>query len=1011
MCAYVRALGVVRMSTIQRILSLVGVTLVAVLAFGAMTAAAGQIPPESIVVEAKEGSIDLSWSGAAPGSTFAVWRATDSTTGRARVIGFTEATSFIDMTAIVGAQYKYAVVTLGDDVDFAPGATDYTATSVSLTADNALSPHRSGARDPLHETCVRCHTISNPVPGTPLLADLDGTVTDQTALCGGCHYHEPVVQAFSVGVSGHTVPVGGSEGSVECGSCHDPHADVSSNGALLPSDIDTARVNGLCDLCHTGSSIAELSAPEKDLTGYPVSGTYPGPAVFESSAGNAHAALVDTTTPGSELSRPAGSCLYCHGAHRTASPYDGLLVIGDPAAVTVPNAASADVASLCATCHGWVAPSDTATPEEIAEWGVHLISSPGGTFEPGTSLPCYACHNPHGSARGNGANISDALGANLDPVNAQREFCFTCHSTSDGFGWDSDAAAYASIPVEEDEIFGLSRTAKVPGEVTGAVSKLAVPAIGRDLTKDFHSSTYTGIRICADCHTSAHHPELDGDGLTCYTCHSETMGMDKADPAKTETFHHVLGSSTTEYTGDPLLADYVAPSAGNGWTKTCLSCHTDHTDAGFEGTGPLRSSTEDSATATSDFMTAENPGVCVDCHGTALDRGPTGDQKKAFVRISGGAEVTTVKAIEATSYAASAHNYDVVTSGGWIGNCSKCHNSGEVAADGMSFTSSGVHESANRSLLALVGDDSASATWNTNPVERRNCLSCHARRGELAQSTIWGKELADKDWFGVKTMSARTIEYKNAAGAVIGTRNIDPQSVFSDMYRTTGVDLANPIAAGLRAPSGHQPEKPVVMGFQNILPEYKASTTSVRCSDCHDVHVSGELSRVAKADWPLTKQPLPVGGEGQAFIRNRINLNGVATDGSRLLTLNDYVFARDNPTSPEAVDILCMDCHVSLSSLHSASVHLSSFTPCVACHTPNPHGGGMSNLIADKGPEPMPIQHRMTWYEPWSNQINVPVAQVWSYTTMYGEGSMAACATDCHYTGPNSTLPGWENWR
>lgn len=987
-------------------------TTVVVFAFGALTASAAPVPAGSVTVAAQEKTINLSWPASTTGETFAVWRAVDATTARARVVGFTDAPTFIDSTAIVGARYKYAVVALGSTAMTAPAAADYTA-AVSFTADPmGVTPHRSGAFDPANETCVRCHSISDPIPGTALLVDLGGDVTTQTGLCADCHggVVEDPATGFSTGLSGHTValtdPV---DGALSCASCHDPHGDTAANGSLAPAFVErggerrevvATATNGLCDACHTA---ADATDPTWDPNGYPVTGRYPGGAVF-SSATNAHASLIDTNTPAGDITKPAGSCLYCHGPHRTAAPYDGLLVVGTASAPVIPNATQFDSAPLCADCHAWVAPSATATPEEIADWGVHRISSPNGVFAPGSSLPCYACHNPHGSARGNASNLSDTLGAGLDTSTAAgtRAFCFTCHTTSEGFGWDSTAGAYAAVPAASDEIFGFSRTATDAVGATAALSKLPVPAIGGNPETDFHAAGYTGEKACYDCHTSAHHPSLDGAGLTCYSCHGDTMGMDKADANATATFHHVLGSSETSYTGDVLLAGYQPPSAENGFTKTCLSCHTDHLDSGFDGRGPLRTSTVDAATASSDFMTGANPGVCVDCHQTSLTRGPATSQMKAFVRVTGGAEVTSVKAIDPAAFAGSPHNYDVTTPSGAAGNCSKCHNSGQVAADGMSFSTNAVHTSPNRSLLGLAGDDTALD-------ESRNCFSCHARRGDLAQTTTWGKELANRDWFGVKTMAPVAQSFLDRNGSVIGVLNADSQSVFPDLYRVTGVDLASAVPSSQWAPSGHQPGRQVPAARTSLLQSYRDSSTTIECADCHDVHASGEVL----GDWPLTTQALPAIGSvpGSTSGRGAINTNGRALDGSRLITLNDFMYAQQNPTSTTKVDIVCFNCHdiQRMAAPHTTYVHVDAWMACVNCHVPTAHGSGMPDMLSDATPGVMPLNQQMTWYDHIdSRQPNSPVSKVLSYDPQRGGADMGSCSTDCHYLSED---PSQSNWR
>ena len=66
----------------------------------------------------------------------------------------------------------------------------------------------------------------------------------------------------------------------------------------------------------------------------------------------------------------------------------------------------------------------------------------------GAPIPCYECHAPHGSARGNSSLIADTLGADLgtDAAAAVRTFCFTCHTTADtGRGYKSSDETITAI--------------------------------------------------------------------------------------------------------------------------------------------------------------------------------------------------------------------------------------------------------------------------------------------------------------------------------------------------------------------------------------------------------------------------------------------------------------------------------------------------------------------------------------------------------------------------------------
>jgi len=237
----------------------------------------------------------------------------------------------------------------------------------------------------------------------------------------------------------------------------------------------------MCLACHSenddwyGPGYPSTSEPSRDDTGYPVAGTWTGPSTYFS-ADNAHRLIPETTqTVGvsDPVRREQGDCRYCHAAHGGPNTYDGLV-----ATYTVPaqsaNASGpvdGSYAALCFACHAGESPSGFATAtvdvEQFAAGSAgagHSIVTSGGTLPVGAPLPCFECHNPHGSNRGNDSLISDELGASLDTTQSAehvRAFCFTCHTTSDTIeGWDSDTAAY-STDVAAEEVVGLPRNGGV----------------------------------------------------------------------------------------------------------------------------------------------------------------------------------------------------------------------------------------------------------------------------------------------------------------------------------------------------------------------------------------------------------------------------------------------------------------------------------------------------------------------------------------------------------------------
>lgn len=904
---------------------MLGIVFAAVFVAGQAYAAA--IDPSGITLDANTSSIELSWPETGAEGAYSVWRSTQSgdTSLRGRIVGFSSSPSFIDSTAIVGAKYRYAVVALDEDPS-TPSLDSYTGVVSLLIADpsNPPSPHRTAGSGPLDTTCARCHSIPEHEAGTPFLFDQSGAYVSQSVLCIGCHAAQgDSFDPQSTG-SGHSLAMQDDSGWWEhsCATCHDAHGFTTDNNNLMPdrigrvgSEVDKNDVNGLCSACHTDAYATE---------------SYVGPTVYSDGARNVHSSLVASGTVG-EIGRPAGSCLHCHGGHRTVSPYAGLLVLGDPEAPLVPNSwagdafVRADNAPLCATCHDGIAPTSEETTEALESWGVHRILSAGGELDPGTSLPCWACHDPHGSERGNALNLSDRLGGGLDPragADEERRFCFTCHTDYEGYGWDSGAGAsgeYVIVP-EGEAIFGLSRSATEsvdPTIVPSSLRLLGVPLSHREGQPHSMGSDLA----CSACHFSAHRPELDPNrfaDMSCYDCHETLRVMDKASADKQSVFHHVLGSSVETFTGGSMLASYEPPSAGNGYSKACLSCHIDHITENQETRALRTSPAIDAAAASSDFIPSSDPiegdhapGLCISCHSRELTRSGT-HQKDAKYRISGGASITSIRSIDAVDFEASRHNFAVPTHSGNAGNCVKCHNDGTVV--GREVQDFSVHESPNQSLISRIGDETDPTTWNATPAQYKLCYKCHARYGEVSTSTIVGKLFANRDWFNVTDMQTRNENHYRGGGVLVGSRVIDDQAVLTDMFRIqpaasgspiVPIDLTQPVPQQQWAVSGHLAEYVVTPDNTHLNEWYRTTTTAVRCTDCHDVHATTRGVMATGQEWPLTKKALPpvasgfggFGANGGTLnseypynLRSRIITYGTDDHGHRLITLNDLFY-------------------------------------------------------------------------------------------------------------------------
>jgi cytochrome c553 len=227
-----------------------------------------------------------------------------------------------------------------------------------------------------------------------------------------------------------------------------------------PADEDSRIPPGFPD-----AGFFDYNSGGSKIHGVEYRNRWPGEAVYENTA---------QATVGSGFFSPhrndpdmprvdplgSGSCLNCHDAHGTTNPFDMLLKpyrgIGGSTDATYPSQYG-----MCFECHSTFGPpgmelsgkhiadfyDSSINPDDRAGHQIRLNPQVAISWPPhvrqGDKLPCYDCHNPHGSqgydaAGPNAFLISDERPgwANLtdtktDPVQS-RTFCFGCHIASDG---------------------------------------------------------------------------------------------------------------------------------------------------------------------------------------------------------------------------------------------------------------------------------------------------------------------------------------------------------------------------------------------------------------------------------------------------------------------------------------------------------------------------------------------------------------------------------------------------
>lgn len=708
------------------------------------------------------------------------------------------------------------------------GVLAYPATAHAYTL-----PH--GSYTTLTALCKLCHSVHDAAPEGSILMRKTGSTPAQLSVCYVCHdgsgastnIKTGATNSFSTDLqSGHSVEETTTSADLTnvCTNCHVVHLDPATRDNLPGLSVNGTEVAGVgnewCFACHNDSNdwytsttttpYPDMADPSRDASGYPVYGTFPGASVYTSPTANAHLGIPASS---GETTRVAGDCLYCHAAHRAPNAYDGLVATFTPSTALADDQVNGTYATSCFACHGGADSTETTAAVGAADIkqfvtagkdrSGHRIKTSGGVLPVGAPLPCYDCHNPHGSTRGNTMLISDELGGSLEPTATGtdttaaakvRQFCFTCHTTlDDAKGWDSAASKYSTVGTATVE--GIRRD--------GGVLKL--PA----MTMTGHKEA--DAQNCYSCHRSdygaggynVHNPGsgVSPGGWACYDCHSAYSAMDDrlgTYLGDTSSFHHVLGSSS--YDGDKAFADgsYPTTVSASDTDVYCLSCHVDHDKFNADKGANLRgSATAASPNATSTDWSSSTGGVCLGCHSVALTKDTTGQS-------SGGSSVTT--AISSSLYENSAHQYSVPSTIGtspFNANCVKCHDDG-LAASALGQTSYfndegfSTHWSAENRILAALGVSSP-------PSEEDLCFACHSGSSGY-------------DGYSVKSMRPSASDVATFFGSSYGN--------------TTSPWVIRQHGVGSYSGTHTSDE----------TQSYISANKHVECEDCHNVHASGETT-------------------------------------------------------------------------------------------------------------------------------------------------------------------------
>jgi cytochrome c553 len=329
----------------------------------------------------------------------------------------------------------------------------------------------------------------------------------------------------------------------ECQQCHPTHGDETEPFPSPPvlfteNDNRLAFWNDGIQPCH---SVRPENYPLAEQDRMPESA--PDPGYFEANVGGLRRAGVQYrgrwpgelvyTNPGQtprghwisphghdpdmprKDSGGEGLCLNCHDPHGNSDRRDLLVAdyggVGGRASVGPPQQYA-----LCFWCHGTKGAAGMEPGSRFVEdyYDAGLNGSRAGHqirknprialswpahVQAGDMLPCYDCHNPHGSqgnnrSQPNGYLISDerqgwsGLTDPLDYPPQARAFCLGCHILSDGIAGSQVVEGIVMNTLSDDPAHRSSATAACPDchgrDYTGPTSNNAHnPGAGVDKTK------------------------------------------------------------------------------------------------------------------------------------------------------------------------------------------------------------------------------------------------------------------------------------------------------------------------------------------------------------------------------------------------------------------------------------------------------------------------------------------------------------------------------------------------
>jgi|GEM_PF-1218137 len=561
----------------------------------------------------------------------------------------------------------YTITIAGTVTDLSGNPLGANVTRTFTTALTGVSPHGSyGAASHLCRNCHQPHgaAVADVSYGGKLFVE-----SQETAVCYTCHdgtgAATNIKNVFLLAGSGHQVNdstvVPGPGLANTCSSCHGAHYAATGAGAkpkLYKTTINGAAVTGnnytWCEACHNDayswavatypypSGGINAARPVRDAVtqkGYPILGTFPGRTTYNNTTYNPHNPTTSTNVVWPASGRASGDCRNCHAPHRNTATYDALVSTYRPTpdvATVQSDRQNGTYALLCITCHDG-APSTRNILQFVSYQynltgddytGGHRIFTAGGNLPVGAPLPCYDCHNPHGSKGNNGTQpnrklISDEQWSNIDTSTTAGvvNFCFKCHLPWERVAGSGQALANQIPAGELTTIEGLDR--RTAANKLSLISGIGAHAEANRTAPSANCYDCHGNSYAAPSATAGYNVHRPNRGGSCVGCHTNPQDGGDGAPARRAIVaefgaggRHVMGGAVTDkdcgvchMEGDPATGNISAANHKNN------SINLRDPDTGLALAAGVTTFTRNTASnALETWVTNTQNNLCFKCH-------------------------------------------------------------------------------------------------------------------------------------------------------------------------------------------------------------------------------------------------------------------------------------------------------------------------------------------------------------------------------------------------------------